>query len=72
MSGAIIVEHRSSFSIRIQSPKINKLESFESQKSKIIEGLNNLNKIKDWLLKIWIILNNYSIFEVALNEPHPD
>lgn len=52
LSGASIVEHRSSFSIRIQSPKINKLESFESQKSKIIEGLNNLNKIKDWLLKI--------------------
>lgn len=47
-----IVEHRSSFSIRIQSPQIDKLKNFDNQKQKIEKGLNNLKKIKDWLLEV--------------------
>ena len=45
------IEHTKSFSIRISSPKIDRVKDFNSQIKEVMLGVDNLEKIRIWLLQ---------------------
>ena len=49
--GAVMIEHNKSFSVRIISPKIDRMQNFNKQIEKIKEGLYNLELLRKWGIK---------------------
>jgi len=52
---AIIIEHNKSFSVRIISPKIDRMQDFNKQIKDVKEGLGNLELLRKWVTKNQII-----------------
>ena len=48
---AQFVQHGKSFSLRINGPKINRSLDFSGQKDSVKQGLENIIKLRDWLLE---------------------
>lgn len=51
LSGAELVNHNKSFSARIFSGKIDRTKEFESQIELVQNGLNNIERIRNWIVK---------------------
>lgn len=55
---AEIVKHSKTFSIRMNSGKVDRTLNFENQIENIERGLTNLEKIRDWIINSGIITGN--------------
>jgi hypothetical protein len=47
----ILVKHSKSYSLRILSHKIDRTKSFDEEKEKVTDGLNQMIYLRDWILK---------------------